>query len=69
MFTKLNAEHRILIEFMRKMFKIKSHSCALCKPHKTGYQNRWRAKDLEKMKIFEKEKVLIINNNLAEIDI
>ena len=54
---------------MRKMFKLKKHSCALCKPHKTGHQNRWKSKDLEKIKIFEKEKTFIIKNNLAEIDI
>lgn len=53
---------------MRKMLKIKKHSCALCKPHKTGHQNRWKSKDLEKMKIFEKE-MLQVRNNLAEIDI
>ena len=54
---------------MRKMFKLKKHSCALCKPHKTGRQNRWKSKEFSKMKIFEKEKMLIIKNKLAEIDI
>ncbi len=44
---------------MRKMFKNKKHSCALCKPYKTGHQNRWKSKDLEKIKIFEKEKIFL----------
>lgn len=56
MSTRLKEEHRILIRIMRKMLKIKKRSCALCKPHKTGHQNRWKAKDLESLKIFEKEK-------------
>lgn len=38
------------------MLKVKKHSCALCKPHKTGHQNRWKPKDLESIKVFEKEK-------------
>ncbi|MEK7128412.1 MAG: hypothetical protein AAB933_02535 [Patescibacteria group bacterium] len=42
------------------MFKIKKHSCALCKPHKTGHQNRWKSKEVEGMKIFEKEKSELI---------
>lgn len=66
---KLSEEPRILIKFMRKMLKIKKHSCALCKPHKTGHQNRWKSKDLEIMKIFEKEKIFLIKNKLAKIDI
>lgn len=54
---------------MRKRIKIKNHSCALCKPHKTRHQNRWKFKDLEMLKLFEKEKMLIIKNKLAEVDI
>lgn len=54
---------------MRKMLKIKKHSCALCKPHKTGHQNRWKSKELAQMKIFEKEKATLTNAKLAEIDI
>ena len=67
MFMKLKEELQILIKFMRKRLKIKKHSCALCKPHKTGHSNRWKIKDLVSMKIFEKEKILVIKNNLAEI--
>ena len=54
---------------MRKRIKIKKHSCALCKPHKTGHSNRWKSKELEKMKIFEKEKSFFVRAKLAEIDI
>lgn len=27
---------------MRKQFKNKARSCALCKPHKRGWSNRWK---------------------------
>jgi hypothetical protein len=27
---------------MRKQFKTKVRSCALCKPHKRGWSNRWK---------------------------
>ena len=30
---------------MRKRYKIKARSCALCKPHKRGWERRWSAKD------------------------
>lgn len=54
---------------MRKRTKVKHCSCALCKPHKTGHSNRWKSRDLIKMRIFEKEKMLLIKNKLTEIDI
>ena len=54
---------------MRKRTKIKSHSCALCKPHKMGCSNRWKAKDLAMLKMFEKIKSLKFSAKLAEIDI
>ena len=54
---------------MRKRTKIKNHSCALCKPHKTGHCNRWKAKDLALIKMFEKIKNLQSGAKLAEIDI
>ena len=41
---------------MRKRFKNKKHSCALCKPNKTGHANRWNSKDFFALKEFEKEK-------------
>ena len=44
---------------MRKRFKIKKRSCALCKPNKMGWSNRWNAKELAIIKEFEKLK----NNN------
>lgn len=31
---------------MRKEFHEKRRSCGLCKPHKQGWQRRWKAKDL-----------------------
>lgn len=41
---------------MRKRLKKKKRSCALCKPHKMKWQNRWNAKDFFSLKIFEKQK-------------
>jgi len=45
---------------MRKKLKKKKRSCPLCKPHKMGGANRWKAKELVKMKEFEKTKKQII---------
>lgn len=41
---------------MRKRLKKKKHSCALCKPHKMGGCNRWKAKDLASLREFENVK-------------
>jgi len=41
---------------MRKRTKRKKHSCTLCKPHKMGGSCRWSEKDLDALKIWEKEK-------------
>jgi len=40
---------------MRKVYKVKKRSCAMCKPHKMGWAKRWKIKDLGKMKSDEKE--------------
>jgi hypothetical protein len=40
---------------MRKRLKRKRHSCRLCKSHKMGMDNRWKAKDLALLKLAEKE--------------
>lgn len=41
---------------MRKQFKIKKRSCALCKPNKIGWAKRWKDKELMLLKEFEFEK-------------
>jgi len=41
---------------MRKRYKIKMHSCALCKPNKTGWALRWKAKELASLREFESVK-------------
>ena len=41
---------------MRKQFKNKKRACALCKPFKRNWQNRWKEKDKQDLKNFEKEK-------------
>jgi hypothetical protein len=43
---------------MRKRNKKKKHSCALCKPWKMGKCGRWKKRELEGLKEFEREKVL-----------
>ena len=30
---------------MRKRYRSKRRSCALCKPHKRGHDSRWTARD------------------------
>ena len=40
---------------MRKSYKQKSRSCPLCKPHKTGNQNRWKHLDEAKLREDENE--------------
>ena len=32
---------------MRKTYKNKLRSCALCKPHKRKWANRWKPKDVD----------------------
>ena len=41
---------------MRKRSKKKKKCCGLCKPHKRGNENRWKIKDLDRLKEFEKTK-------------
>jgi hypothetical protein len=41
---------------MRKRYKQKKHSCALCKPHKMGWQERWKAKEAARLREFERAK-------------
>jgi hypothetical protein len=40
---------------MRKRRKIKKRSCQMCKPHKMGWEVRWKIKDLGKLELSEKE--------------
>jgi len=39
---------------MRKMYKQKKRSCAMCKPHKRGGAYRWTNKEKEAIKRFSK---------------
>ena len=47
---------------MRKRLKKKKHSCGLCKPHKLGLSNRWKGKEFEAIKEFEKERKNIVSH-------
>jgi len=40
---------------MRKRLKRKKRSCPMCKPHKMGWENRWKPKDEFKIKLMDKE--------------
>ena len=41
---------------MRKQYKDKKKSCALCKPHKRKWENRWKAKEKQDIEEFEQLK-------------
>ena len=47
---------------MRKQLKKKKRSCSLCKPHKMKIENRWKAKEKQDLKEFEKEKCQLKNS-------
>ncbi|MFP5507395.1 MAG: hypothetical protein ACLGH6_14455 [Gammaproteobacteria bacterium] len=40
---------------MRKRYKNKRRSCALCKPHKRGRDLRWRPRELADLERAERE--------------
>lgn len=40
---------------MRKRYKLKRRSCALCKPHKRGWDHRWKAKEQQRLETAERE--------------
>jgi hypothetical protein len=48
---------------MRKRFKQKKDACALCKPFKMGWANRWKDKELTKLKEAEKQIIEAKQNN------
>lgn len=39
---------------MRKNYKRKRRSCSLCKPHKMGWDKRWKAKEAARRRIMER---------------
>ena len=43
---------------MRKQLKNKKKCCALCKPYKRKWENRWKKKEQEELKKFNKDKLL-----------
>lgn len=47
---------------MRKQYKVKKRSCALCKPHKKGWDNRWKEDEKQEIEIWEKVKKKIMND-------
>jgi len=40
---------------MRKTYKRKRRSCALCKPHKVGWGKRWKPKEAAQRILMERE--------------
>jgi hypothetical protein len=40
---------------MRKRLKLKKRSCALCKPHKMKWEQRWKVKEFDALKRAERE--------------
>lgn len=49
---------------MRKQYKVKKRSCAMCKPHKMGWSNRWKIKEKQKLKDFER----FLKEDLEELE-
>lgn len=45
---------------MRKQLKHKKRACGLCKPFKRGWQNRWKPKEKDELKKFQKDKLTIL---------
>lgn len=43
---------------MRKQYKKKKKSCAMCKPHKMGWDNRWKHKEKIQQEVDEEEMLL-----------
>jgi len=41
---------------MRKQLKIKRRSCALCKPHKMGWERRWTSGEAADLRRFARER-------------
>lgn len=41
---------------MRKHHKVKKRSCPMCKPHKMGWETRWKPQDLAALEEYEKER-------------
>lgn len=41
---------------MRKRYKRKRESCALCKPQKMGHEKRWKDRDLAQLREFERDR-------------
>jgi len=46
---------------MRKKLKKKRRSCRLCKPHKMGIENRWKPKEEQALRVWEREKKSLTN--------
>jgi len=50
---------------MRKRYKLKRRSCALCKPHKRGWDQRWKAREGELLKTAEREMRIVVLDEKA----
>ena len=47
---------------MRKQYKKKRRSCALCKPHKRGICHRWEDNERQELEIWERIKRKIVDS-------
>jgi hypothetical protein len=43
---------------MRKQLKMKRRSCAMCKPHKMGWERRWTPREVADLRRFERERAI-----------
>jgi len=45
---------------VRKRYKLKRRCCALCKPHKRGWDRRWNAKEQQRLQTAERDMRLVV---------
>lgn len=48
---------------MRKLYKTKMRSCGLCKPHKQGWENRWKLKHRHLIERTEQEMRMVVGSH------
>lgn len=51
---------------MRKRYKNKDRSCALCKPHKRGWALRWRCGELAVLVDAEREQRNVVRRTIGD---
>ncbi len=50
---------------VRKQYKSKRRACGLCKPHKRGWDQRWTAKEGQRLENAEREMRIVVLDEKA----